>query len=153
MSKEETILRRSLAQFSKTELIDLLVQQGSTISELRGELKALQSKVEELERAAHRQAAPFRIKVSKLSKEKKSPGRKRGHLGSYRKPSGPIDEYIEVSLPNCPHCQGEVGQVEPIKQVIEDVKVSIHRTALTTYRGHCKSCGKVHSSHPLQVSH
>ena len=116
-------------------------------------IKKLTKRVEELERASHRQAAPFRINEDKRSKKPGKPGQKPGHKGHYRKcdPSR-ITEHIEVALPHCPQCKGHLSYVRSIEQTIEEIpKVQPRVVRLRTYSGECSRCGQVHSTHPLQV--
>src|SRR6516165_10056974 len=107
------------------------------------------------ERAAHRQAAPFRIPEQKRVAAPKRPGRKQGHPGAFRHQPDHIDEYIEVALCVCPHCGGRhfTDQAQ-IEQTIEDIPpVRPRVTRLTTYEATCMQCSQsVRSSHPLQMS-
>jgi hypothetical protein len=64
----------------------------------------LEEALQAAERAAHRQAAPFRIEEKKRVLAPKPPGRKHGHPGAFRHRPDHIDEYIEVELCACPHC-------------------------------------------------
>ncbi len=69
---------------------------------LRQQVKELLARVAELERAAARQAGPFRRDEQKKisADQQKKPGRKPGHLGCYRRPPLKVDEQIEVLLSN-----------------------------------------------------
>jgi len=115
----------------------------------------LEEALEAAERAAHRQAAPFRIPEQKRVSAPKRPGRKQGHSGAFRHQPDHIDEYIEVALCVCPHCGGRyfIDQSQ-IEQTIEDIPpVRPWVTRLTTYEATCMQCGQsVRSSHPLQMS-
>jgi transposase len=125
------------------------------IARLHQIIKALQDRLEELERAAARQAAPFRRqeKDRKPPEEHKKPGRKEGHPPAKREEPPRVDDHIEVRLTGCPHCGGEVSKVRPCEQFIEDLPpVRPQVTHLTTYVGHCARCGEVRSTHPMQVS-
>lgn len=153
--KEKHILRKSLASLEKTKLIDLILHQAERLDkldEVEKEVSRLRSELTTALRANKRQAAPF---GKKKGKEKpKRPGRKKGHKGYYRQPSHQADEAHEVALDNCPHCGGQVEQVRPLDQIIEELPVVQPRVVrLRTYRGHCADCGSVHSTHPLQVGH
>ena len=118
-------------------------------------VKQLRERVEELERATARQAAPFRRqnKDRKPPDQHQTPGRKPGHPPAHRPEPPQIDDHVEVRLTGCPHCGGPVDSVEPCEQVIEDLPpVRPHVTRLVTYTGRCPRCGEVRSTHPLQVS-
>lgn len=148
-------LRENLRQLDKEQLIDVIIKQADLIEQQQKEHKQLEKRIEELERASHRQAAPFRIKESKKVGERKTPGRKAGHAGSYRTvDEQSIEETIKVELPKCPHCEGTLNGVADIEQVIEEippVKKQVRR--LITQTGYCCRCQKtVYSTHPLQTS-
>src|SRR6201993_2321683 len=115
----------------------------------------LEEALEAAERAAHRQAAPFRIEEKKRLLAPKRPGRKRGHPGAFRHKPDHIDKAIEVQLCSCPHCGGVLFKdQQTLEQLIEDIPpVRPHVTRLTTYQGTCVQCGQsLRSTHPLQMS-
>ena len=115
----------------------------------------LEEALQAAERAAHRQAAPFRIEEKKRLSAPKRPGRKPGHPGTFRHKPDHLDEAIEVQLRSCPHCGGiQFKDQHAIEQLIEDIpSLGPHVTRLTTYQGTCVGCGQsVRSKHPLQMS-
>ncbi len=123
--------------------------------QLRQFVKQLQERIEELERAAARQAAPFRRKDKdrKPPDQHQTPGRKPGHPPAHRPEPPQIDDHVEVRLTGCPHCGGPVDSVEPCEQILENLPpVRPHVTRLVTYTGRCPRCGDVRSTHPMQVS-
>jgi transposase len=125
------------------------------LARLDEENRRLLEQLEEAQRAAARQAAPFRRPERKKIPEdqKKKPGRKPGHPGAHRAVPDHVDEQAEVPLLACPGCGGPVTQLEPVEQFIEDIPpVRPHITRLLTYKGICPQCGEVHSQHPLQMS-
>lgn len=121
-------------------------------------IRRLMQRIEELETAlqsAHRQSAPFRRRDEKKkpTAEKKRPGRKPGHAAEYRRPPEKADVEETVPLPECPHCHGEVTDVKPLIQWIEEIPPARPVwIQLTTYSGVCSKCGEVHSRHPWQTS-
>lgn len=140
-------------------------QQAETIRELNetirrqaAEIVALKQRVADLEeqlRSAHRQTAPFRRRdqLKKPDGQKKKPGRAKGHPGSYRPQPTVIDEQVEVPLPECPHCHGELGELRQREQFIEELPPIRPRCVkVTTWTGVCPHCGEVESRHPLQTS-
>ncbi len=145
-----------------SQLRNLIAKLSGLIDELRRELKglreenqALRARVEQAERAAARQAAPFRIKDKKRVAKPKRPGRKEGHEGSCRSRPEQVDRKVDVRLDRCPHCGGEsFGEVSARTQWIEEIPpIKPVVTELVTYEGRCQRCQrKVHSGHPLQVS-
>jgi hypothetical protein len=129
--------------------------QAERITQHEQLIRKLQDRIEELERAAARQAAPFRRKDKdrKPPDQHQTPGRKPGHPPAHRPEPPQIDDHVEVRLSGCPHCGGPVHSVEPCEQIIEDLPpVRPHVTRLITYTGRCPRCGDVRSTHPLQVS-
>jgi hypothetical protein len=98
-----------------TSLHQQLEVKTKRIAELQEALAAAQ-------RAAHRQAAPFRIEEKKRALAPKRPGRKHGHPGAFRHQPDQIDEYAEVELCACPHCGGgDFIDQSQIEQTIEDI--------------------------------
>src|SRR5258708_29067434 len=146
-----------LAQMAP-ELEALRAQNASLHQELEVKTKRIAQLEEALaaaQRAAHRQAAPFRVEPQKRSVAPKRPGRKRGHPGTCRRKPDDIDEHLEVQLCCCPHCGGsQFKDPHTIEQLIEDIPpVRPHVTRLTTYQATCVRCGhSVRSQHPLQMS-
>jgi transposase len=155
----QTALRqaRELAEMSP-ELERLGVENAWLYQQLEAKtnrIVELQEALEAAQRAAHRQAAPFRIPEHQRVPAPKRPGRKHGHPGAFRHQPDTIDESIEVALCACPHCGGKgfTDQAQ-IEQTIEDIApVRPRVTRLTTYQASCIQCGqRVRSSHPLQMS-
>ena len=137
------------------ELTDVIEQLRDEIKGLRAENEGLRNRLEEAQRAAVRQAAPFRIKDKKRVQNRKAAGRKGGHKGKCRERPEQVDRQVEVSLECCPHCGGEAfEQVSARRQGIEEIPpLQPVVTELVTYEGRCEGCQrKVHSTHPLQVS-
>lgn len=131
-------------------------------AQLRQTIEDLLKRLEELERAAHRQAAPFRRPESKRKPPEthRKAGRPAGHAPSWRPRPERIDEEIVVPLPRdaaggfcCPACQKQVNGAAPCEQFIEDLPpIRPHVTRLVTWVADCPTCGEVRSTHPLQVS-
>jgi transposase len=133
----------------------LVAELEKRIADLVAENKALRDQLDEAQRQAARQAAPFRRRDSKKvpDEKRKRPGRPKGHPGSHRVVPTHVDAEVDVPLPCCPQCGGGVEEVEPIEQFIEEIPpVRPTVTRLVTYRGQCPHCGEVQSSHPLKTS-
>ncbi len=153
---------------SPEELIQIILRQAGVIEQLQKELADLKqqikdlndrndglgSKLQELERKAARQAAPFRIEDKDRVPQPKKPGRPKGHPGSCRAIPDQVDEEIVVPLKTCPECGREVGLRRQVVQYIEELPVVRPRVIkLTTEEAACPCCQKaVRSTHPLQVS-
>src|SRR5687767_6007185 len=75
-------------------------------------IREQQKRIEELERSAKRQAAPF--SKGEPKKKPKKPGRKKGEQHgdhAHRQPPPPerVDETLDAPLPEqCPDCDGDV---------------------------------------------
>jgi hypothetical protein len=159
----DRLLQAALSQAERLaemapEVEALRVQNASLHQQLEVKTKRiaqLQAALEAAQRAAHRQAAPFRLETQKRAVAPKRPGRKRGHPGACRHKPDQIDEYLEVQLCSCPHCGGsQFKDPHTIEQLIEDIPpVRPHVIRLTTYQATCLRCGQsVSSKHPLQMS-
>jgi transposase len=125
------------------------------VERLRAENQALRDQLEQAQRVAARQAAPFRRRERQKVAEdaRKRPGRKEGHVGSYRPSPSHIDETHEVPLACCPRCGGPIDDVCPVEQIIEEIpplRPRVHKVII--YRATCPRCGEVRSRHPLQTS-
>ena len=143
----DRLLQAALRQ--ARELAELLPELDGLRSQsamLRQQLEIQAKRIAQLEealqgaqRAAHRQAAPFRVEPQKRSVAPKRPGRKAGHPGACRHKPDHIDEYLEVQLCSCPHCGGsQFKDPHTIEQLIEDIPpVRPHVTRLTTYQATC----------------
>lgn len=141
---------------------DLVERLQATIERLERRVEALvqengqlRDRVEELEQAAARQAAPFRREAKRKvpADEQKRAGRKAGHVGACRAVPDQVDHMVEVQLGSCPHCGGAVHGVREVEQYIEELPpIRPQVTRLITYRGVCDRCGRVRSTHPLQTS-
>jgi transposase len=149
-------------------LIDIIVLQTEALAGLKQEIeqlkqqikdlndrnKGLGAKVEQLQRAVARQAAPFRIEEKHRVAERKKPGRKAGHVGGCRAVPDHVDEEVKVALPCCPQCGGTVERRRQVVQYIEELPVVRPQvTRLVTEEASCPHCQQtVRSVHPLQVS-
>ena len=125
------------------------------VAELEALGLQLGQRIEELERAGQRQAAPFRRPEKKkiTPPKQKRPGRPQGHPGAYRQAPQHIDEEVDAPLCCCPHCQGPVSDLAPLTQIIEEIPPCCPRVfRVTTWSGRCPSCGVVRTHHPLQTS-
>jgi len=125
--------------------------------ELKETIKRLVARVEELERAGKRQAAPF--SKGKPKQDPQKPGRKPGdEYGDHHSRAHPeqIDEEIDVPLKRCcPFC-GEAAVCET--HVAEQFQVEVPRPKpvhrrFSIHVGACGACGRrVQPRHPLQTT-
>ncbi len=159
----DRLLQAALSQAERLaemapEVEALRAENASLYQQLEVTTKRLAQLEEALEaalRAAHRQAAPYRIEPQKRAVAPKRPGRQRAHPSAFRHKPDYLDEDIEVGLCSCPHCGGtQFKDQNAIEQLIEDIlPVRPHVTRLTTYHATCVGCGQsVRSKHPLQMS-
>lgn len=124
---------------------------------LRAEIAELKRRLEAVERAGKRQAAPFRKGPPKP--DPKPPGRKAGEAHGphgHRPPPPPdqIAECHEATLPDeCPHCHGTLVESEVAHQYQTEIPRQPIVRQFNIHVGHCQACGKrVQGRHPLQTS-
>jgi len=137
------------------ELRAAVAARDGIIAGLRARVQKLADRVEELRRAAKRQAAPFSRDTPKAHRRR--PGRRPGPgygTRSYRRVPDHVDEIVRVPLP--PRCACG-GQIVPDRVVVshqEDIPpVRPFVTRYETESGVCRSCGRrTRARHPGQVS-
>jgi transposase len=136
------------------ELERQLVEALGRIDELAAENRQLRDQLEQAQKEAARQAAPFRRSQNKKvpPEERKRPGRKAGHPGVNRRTPEHIDQTVTAPLGGCPQCHGPLQDVAERVQYVEEIPVVRPTvTKIITYTGHCPCCGNVESTHPLQT--
>ncbi len=124
------------------------------VTTLSARVETVEKRNTELEQKRHRSAAPFRRDPTQRKPDPKPTGAKKGHAPHFRgvPPEAEIEEET-VPLDRCPHCGGGVKKKQWIEQVIVEIPLLIARyTRLRTESGDCEVCGRVRSTHPLQVS-
>lgn len=137
------------------ELEEQLTRAVATIEKLQKQVELLRTKVEELERAGKRQAAPFARR--KLVEKRKRPGRKagQGKFAHRTKPSQKeVNETKVARLHGCPECGGKLREIHKHEQFEVDIPpVEPVITRFVTFSGYCGDCKKrVRSRHPEQTS-
>jgi hypothetical protein len=153
--RPDELIEIILRQAEKIEQLHQEVEQlKKQLDDLKGRNQGLSQKVEELTRAAARQAAPFRLRQQQRQLNPKKPGRKQGHPGSHRPIPGHVDQEIFVPLVACPDCGQVVGTRRRVVQYIEELPVVRPQVIkLVTEEAECPCCQKaVRSTHPCQVS-
>jgi transposase len=121
------------------------------------EIERLRARVEELERAGKRQAAPFSRNTP--APDPKRPGRKPGAdygVRARRAVPDRVDRVVDVPLPDaCPHCGGQVEPMRVARQYQEDFPQPqpTHIVGYDVHVGRCRGCGRrVQPRHPEQTS-
>lgn len=147
----EIILRQAGVIEEQQQKIQELEKQ---IQDLNDRNNGLSGRLEQLEKAAARQAAPFRIADKHRKASPGKPGRKPGHPGAHRSIPDHVDEEIVVPLTQCPDCGQAVQQSRAVVQYIEELPVLRPKVIkLITHQADCAHCQKeIRSTHPLQVS-
>ncbi len=142
---------------SYQELLQENQQLRQRVAQLEQIIADLHKRLEESERSAKRQAAPFAKKPPK--KNPKKPGRKTGEKHgrhAHREPPPPdhIDETLDAPLPEqCPDCGGEVIEDHLDEQFQTEIPRRPIVREFTIHCGHCRDCGKhLRGRHPLQTS-
>jgi len=127
------------------------------IALLQETVRALQQRLDEAERSAKRQAAPFAKGQPK--KNPKKPGRKPGEQHgrhAHREPPSPaqVDEILDAPLPeHCPDCGGGIVEDQRAQQFQTEIPRRPIVRQFDIHCGHCQQCGKqLRGRHPLQTS-
>ena len=127
------------------------------VAELEAQVEKLTRLLEQLQRGAKRQAAPFSRGQPKS--DPKPPGRKPGAAygtPAHRPPPAPeqIDEVHEAALPEaCPDCGGRVVEDRVEGQFQTEIPRRPIYRRFDVHVGHCMQCGtRVQGRHPLQTS-
>lgn len=88
--------------------------------ELRQKQERTEAALLEAQRASKRQAAPFRREEPK--KEKKRPGRPKGHEPAWRPQPEEVDETVVVDPPTgCEHCGGPLTDLRIHEHFVEEL--------------------------------
>jgi transposase len=127
------------------------------VAELKAKVEQLTRLLEQYQRTAKRQAAPFAKEPPQ--EHPKTPGRKRGprHGRHGHRPVPPpqqIDETLEAPLPDaCPDCGGEVHETHVDQQYQTEIPRKPIVRQFNIHCGACSRCGEpVQGRHPLQTS-
>ena len=137
------------------ELEEQLAQALLVNQQQQKQIERLRARVEELERAGKRQAAPFARRH--WVERPKQPGRKcgQGKFVHRELPQvHPVHETKVAKLQGCPACGGKLKEIHMHEQYVTDIPVvEVKTTRFVTYSGYCGACEKrVRSRHPEQTS-
>lgn len=146
-----------MAQPTCEQLLAIIEQKDRRIAELQARIAQLEGLLEQVNRKAKRQAAPF--SKGEPRKDPKPPGRKSGPdygTPAFRAapPPGKIDEVHEAALPaRCPSCGGAVHETHiDCQYQVEIPRKPVYRK-FNVHVGRCACCGKrVQGRHALQTS-
>jgi len=132
-------------------------QLRAQVAQLQQTVAELLKRIEELERSAKRQAAPF--SKGEPKKNPKKPGRKSDeahgkHGHREPPPAAQVDETLDAPLPEqCPGCGGDVVEDHLDQQFQTEIPRQPIIRKFTIHCGHCQKCGKhLRGTHPLQTS-
>jgi len=130
-------------------------QRDRRIAVLEAKVAELCRRLDESERAAKRQAAPF--SKGKAKKKPKKSGRKKGDehgKHGHRQPPMQVDETHEAPLPDqCPDCGGDIAFDHLDEQFHTEIPRKPIVRKFNIDCGHCQKCGKrLRGRHPLQTS-
>ena len=119
--------------------------------QLRGRVSELEDQLLESQRAAKRQAAPFRRSKKKPKKKHKKSGRKKGHDPAFRAPPEKIDRTVEALLgEHCPQCSGGLDDRRFHEHYVTDIPPILpFTTKYITESAFCSCCQqRWNSTHP-----
>lgn len=147
--RERDELRRRLAEVERERDRNL-----RRCEAYEGEVANLKAALEEAQRAAKRQAAPFARR--KRKKNPRRPGRKAGHPAANRAAPDRVDADVFVPLKICPVCGEPIEDKEDMApQTVVDVPPEV-KPRVTRYHnqsGYCRRCNvRVRSRHEDQAS-
>jgi transposase len=156
LREENERLRRELAEQVRkiAEQTRKIAEQTRKIAEQTKEIEDLKRRLGEAQRGSKRQAAPFARRGSGNKRARRKPGRPAGHEPASRPVPEQVDEQAQAPLCGCPHCGGEVTDIEDHEQFVVDIPpVKPHTTRVVTQSGWCGTCRRrVRTTHPSQVS-
>ena len=68
-----------------------------------------------------------------------------GHKGISRKKPDRVDKTVVLRLDACPHCNGELSELEQTREIYTEdiVPVTLYVTRYIIKQGYCKKCGKI----------
>ena len=145
LSKENDELREENVQLWKK-----LEEKGSLITELKEENEELKEVNQELRVVLYRlKLSKKRKRCSKLSRGGNHKPKKRGppfgHKGTSRIKPGRVDKTVVLRFDACPHCGGELNELEDERERYEEeiVPVPIFVIKYIIRGGYCEKCGTV----------
>ncbi|MCP4373562.1 MAG: IS66 family transposase [Deltaproteobacteria bacterium] len=132
---------------SETKLLKRKIQKLSKkVEELQEENKTLKQLLQEFREKFFGKKKKKEDKEPEKLKKKKKRGAPFGHKGITRKTPDHIDEYVEVKLDKCPHCQST--HLTPLEETYDHTQEDIvvePRIKVTCYQHqlyYCKGCKK-----------
>src|SRR5438094_6446993 len=151
----ESLLRQKTQwEQEKAQAVAALQFAREELRQKNQEILQLSQHLEEAQRAAHRQAAPFRRPEHQRGNQPGRPGRQPGHPAAVRPKPAHIDHHERVPLPACPRCQGPLSDRRALTQDIEELPpVRPDAPDVITEEGWCENCQQtVRWTQSLQVS-
>lgn len=131
-------LRAERVARRKAAAADERARCGGDIAALKHQIDRLKAQLEEAQRAAKRQASPFRRR--KRVENPKPPGRKKGHAPAHRPVPDHIDDEEYACLCDCPTCKGPVEDVRDLAPIVViDVGAPPNPGGVRVRRLHCQS--------------
>jgi transposase len=139
--------KQTLEKMSKAELIALVIAQGEQLKIQAAQIKALEKRIEELERKQARTAAPFSKNKRKMDPQR--PGRKVGK-GKFENRAAPDEsefrdiEDVELATTVCGACGGELEdagvELVSVTDIAAQPKVEVKGYRIRIKR--CRQCGR-----------
>jgi len=130
---------------TREELIETILKKEEIISQQQKRLQELEKKLKEKEEAEARRRELKFLRLQKIKKRQRKPGRKAGHVGIGRNLPEEIDWVVEEKLSKCPDCHHGLspsqGVVEHTQEDIIPARVEV--TVFKRHRYYCKHCQKI----------
>jgi transposase len=148
------MVREELERLDKTELIELLLEQGQQLAQLQAAYEALKMKVDQRGKpptnSANSSQPPSRDQKPNRCKdqERHRHGPPKGHAQHVRPWVELPDHIVELRVPTCPHCQTdlttETGELVKAHQITELPAVKAEVIEVRQYQTVCRGCGETH---------
>jgi hypothetical protein len=149
-----------LAQLSKEQLIDLMLQQWTAFQKLQLDYEALKLKFEQNQKqppttSKNSSQPPSRDQKSNTSKDKSRHrhGPPQGHAKHERKFVADPDQVVHLRAKHCLRCQADLrrmnGRLVKVNQITELPEAKAQVIEVRQYETDCPQCGLVQVEEPL----
>ncbi len=130
-------------QYTKEELIQIIMDQNQTIADLKKEVEALKHPVPKDSTNSSIPSSKDLIRRTRSQREKsdKQPGGQQGHLGHHRERNAHPDSIVMVQASHCRSCGASLeGREGIIGQIAQEVDIPAITPLITEYQQVIKVC-------------
>jgi transposase len=150
--------REALDLLTRTELIELILQQAAQLKQLQADFEALKMKFEENQKpptsSKNSSQPPSRDQKSQASKDKRQHrhGMPKGHEQHVRPFVAQPDQIVHLHKRQCEHCQADLsaiaGRLTQVNQITELPEAKAQVIEVRQYETECPQCGQVQVEEP-----